>query len=476
MNMNNALENRKCRACPGFAQYNIPVSPRILPRRRLFINWIRAVVAALFVCVFLALTPGWAQQPQKVAPVTVHAMDWAGHRGFDQFKDVAPDMILIPRGDGARHGQIWVRTVRRFPNSPAIDLYIVGKVDGPVPDFPPTRDLIPSKEHVEIWLAGSPDVEMPPLGWSHQFGQVTLPKGAESCEDWPKNDSFAQDVDECPDWVASQVRYRRYFKRLFARQWLLGPNDAIESFATPAFKHIKDRYAEGFPEFMKPQGKLQMIHFFCPEPSGYAFEVLIPFEAFPPLPESHTTQLYLLVDVFNAVSHGKKTSVYSTSSPLQVWGNPSTLNVLHLDPPLTCPLTFCDLPLGETPEERKEHRTWVLPKSLRTFVGTNVLDDTFVIENMFRCGGWSPGGLSPWVRETHHFEMGTRKEIGLWVCGPNLTLVKNGKSQTLAEVIGQKGWITSKCRTAICSSNSAHESGHLRALRASRAPGRPSLS
>lgn len=182
------------------------------------------------------------------------------------------------------------------------------------------------------------------------------------------------------------------------------------------------------------------------EPSGYSFQVFIPFDAFPPLPKLDTGELYLLVDVFSAAPGGKKTGVYSTSSPARVWGKAIAFNTLRLDPPFSFSMTACELPLGETAKERDDSRTWFFPMigrngilSYSVYKTLPDVPDSFVIENISGCGRWDPGGLSPWVRPTHHFSMGTGKEIGVWVCGPNLTIAKAGKSESFPDVVSEEG-------------------------------------
>jgi hypothetical protein len=402
---------------------------------------------------FFILTPAWAQETgaQQFAPIVVRPIEFADPFGgypksIGEFTNVPPDVTLVPRGEGARHGQLWIRTVA-LPGR--YGLYIAGKVDGGQPHFPFTRDLIPSKDHIEIWLAGSRDVEMPPIGWGNQFEQITLPKGAESCEDWAKNTEGrgVDNVKRCQEWAESQVRYRQYFKRLFVRQWILAPREQMEVYATPAFEHIANRYSDHFDkvdEIMKPRGNLLLSVF--DEPWGYSFQVLIPFDAFPPLPKLDTGELHLLLDVFSAAPAGKKMGAYSTSSPARIWGKTSTFNTLRLDPPFSFSMTACELPLGETAEERDDHRTWFFPiierngsLSYSVYKSLPNVTDSFVVENISGCGNWDPGGLSPWVRTTHHFSMGTRREIGVWVCGPNLTIAKGGKSESFPYVISDEG-------------------------------------
>jgi TonB family protein len=395
------------------------------------VRWLRIIPLLFF---FSIAAPAWAQEAgaQPAAPVVVHPIQLVGWpKSIDQFTNVPPDITLVPRGAGARHGQLWIRTVSSYPN---VGLCIAGKVDGGQPFFPHARDLILSKNHIEIWLAGSRDVDLPEMGWNAQSEQVKLPKGAESCADWANNavGEAGDLVKGCQEWAASQVRYRQYFQRLFVRQWLLAPDDQIESFATPAFAHIAGSYTrDQLDQFMKPQGNLHVSIFH--EPSGYSFVVFIPFEAFPPLPKLDISDLYLLVDVFNAAPAGKKEGVYSTSSPARVWGKAGTFNALRLDPALSFLLTPCKFPLSETTQERF---TWVLPKLDKG----PYLSKTFIIENKRGCAGsWETGVLSPSVTLSPYFWMDARREIGVWVCGPNLTIAKEGKSEAYLDEVSDEG-------------------------------------
>jgi hypothetical protein len=238
------------------------------------------------------------------------------------FTSEPPDIALVPRGEGARSGHLWVRTSHN-------GLYIAAKVDGGQPDFPHSKDQILSTDHVELWLAEAPDFDLPDIGWGNQFGEETLPKGEESCSDWAGQQVPSDRTEtekKCREWAETQIHYRPYFRRLFLRQWLMGPDFAVESFATPAYEEIQKRFSslgDKVPEFMEPRGKPRMFIF--PEQAGYSFEIFVPFEAFPPLSSLRPSGLYGLVDVFNSAALGKKTGVYSTSSLARSYGKPEAV-------------------------------------------------------------------------------------------------------------------------------------------------------
>jgi hypothetical protein len=130
----------------------------------------------------IVLLPAMVVPPQdKRSPIEVPQVL---NRGLGMviapYTDRPPDITLVPHGPDARHGHVWVQSV-------GYGLLIVGEVDGRPPDFPRNKNLILERDHVEIWLAGARDPELPPIGWGNRLQEeVTLPNGADSCEDWVK--------------------------------------------------------------------------------------------------------------------------------------------------------------------------------------------------------------------------------------------------------------------------------------------------
>ncbi|MGH9865931.1 MAG: hypothetical protein ACRD4H_11010, partial [Candidatus Acidiferrales bacterium] len=385
---------------------------------------------------FFLLGPAQAQEPaaeEHRGGIVVHNSVVSDLPfAINNFTSAPADIALLAHREGARGGSIWVRTSSN-------GLYIAGKVDGEQPDFSHVKDQILSKDHVEVWLASTPNVDLPEIGWGDQFGDYTLAKGEESCGERAKQNGNTSANGElgrdCREWAATQVRYRPYFKRLFARQWLLTPDFAIESFAAPAYEEIEKRFSglgDKVPEMLRPRGKPQMFLF--PEQSGYSFEIFIPIDALPPLPTLRPNELYLLVDVFKAAPAGKKMGAYSTSSTTRVYGKPETFNHLRLDPPLYFALTPCDLPLVGTDKREGYHPAWFIPAA---GPGQQV-QDTFVVLNDTVGYRYEPAGLSPTARVTHYFWKSAGPNE--WVCGPHLTHWEKGKSESFPYNISEDGF------------------------------------
>lgn len=384
----------------------------------------------------LFLVPARAQDrgPQQPAPLEVPAIPISEPpMPISYFGSAPPDVTLVPHGDGARNGHLWIRTADD-------GLYIAGKLEGEQPDFAHAKSQILRKDHIEVWLSGTPEVDLPDMGWGNQFEDETLPNGEKSCAAWAKQEASASaggnPEEKCRAWAIAQKSYRPYFKRLFLRQWLMTPDYGIESFATPAFDEIERRFSglgDRVPGMMKPKGKLQMFLF--PSPTGYSFEIFIPVEAFPPLPSLSPGELYLLVDVFNAAPAGKKEGVYSTSSAARVYGKAETFNLLRLDVPFHFSLTPCDLPLVGSDKRGAAHPAWFIPSGRR-----GMQDESFLVLNDPGGYRYEPAGLSPTVRSTRYFWRSAGANG--WVCGPDLTYKKGSKSESFPYSVSEDGFDT----------------------------------
>jgi len=354
------------------------------------------------------------------------------------YTDRPPDITFTPHGPDARHGHVWVQNI-------GYGLLIVGEVDGERPDFPRNKNLILEKDHVEIWLADGKDPELPAIGWGNQFEQVTLPKDGDFCAGWAKQmpgipDAIAAEK-KCRNWTETQIHYRPYFKRLFVRQWLMTPNYALESFASPAYDKITERFAtdqpgsEEVPTLLKPVDKVQMRFGPGKDRVGYSFEIMIPFIAFPPLSNTELGDLRLLVDVFNPPVPGRKVGAYSTSSPARVYGKPETFNLLQFAPPYRFHLTPCDLPLPGKDKDGTTSAAWFVPKTEQSF---EFESDAFFVANDESGYQIEPDALSPTAHRVHYFWHAIAESE--WICGPHLSYRKGGKSQSFDVDVAEDGF------------------------------------
>jgi hypothetical protein len=392
-----------------------------------------AITMALFFAPFVC-----AQQVQTITVPEIHTANFSG--SIAGFASTRPDVVLTAKEKGARSGRLWIRNA-------ATGLLIAGDVGGGAPDFPRDQNSLAAKDHIEIWLAAGVDPIFPPIGWGNQFGETQLPDGPGSCAS-PNSEqgnsmfepTSSKSLRECREWAAKQQTYRRYFRRLFLRHWVLAPGHAVESFATPAYQQISSSFAglydgsidDDSSESLKPRGVPKS--WFSASARGYTFEVLIPYTSFPPLRSLELTDLRLLVDVFSAAGPGKKSGPYSTSSRSRISGNPDTFNHLVLDPPRVFHLTPCDTPLTGRDYYGTGRDAWFIPHSAQS---NAFQSDAFLILN--EAGGYwfDPKGLSPIAHPVHDFWISAGPNE--WVCGPQLSRAKNGHSVTFDERIEHDG-------------------------------------
>lgn len=389
----------------------------------------------------LAVSLAWAQKQQPVVVPEFHPSSIGD--GIYLYKDMPTDLTLVPKEAGGRNGKLWIRNIGSA-------LLIAGQVDGAAPDFPRNQTQILAKDHIEVWLATVPDVPMPPIGWGNQFGEELLPKGADSCAEWAKQDAASapagtQKQQKCRAWAAEQQQYRNAFRKLFVRQWLLTPDYAIEVYATPAYDLITTKYAsdqaaykDEIPETLKPKGKVQMWYSPLNGGQGYTFQIAIPYSAFPPANTLDLENLWLMVDVFNPAPQGKKMGAYSSSSPLRTFGKPETFNQLQLKPRRSFRVAPCDIGLDGTDKYGAKHPGWFLPQHDQFVLGSEFESETFILVNEANGYAYLPSGVSPMVRTVHHFWHSVGENQ--WVCGPGLAYQKGLDSRHYEDVVAEEGF------------------------------------
>ena len=398
----------------------------------------RALKNTLLSAFFLAGVPALAQNAQ--APIPVPQLDPVQlARPSIQFEWGEPASAkLIPHGPGARNGQIWIRNTGH-------SIRIIGEVDGPQPVWPTDKNSILSKDHVEVWLAGPADVDMPPLSWGGGDGAATT---EEDCKDVPAAPSAANEtnpVQECRDWFETQLRdYRPLFTRLFVRQWLLAPRVTVEAFATPAYESLSRSYGLDLTA-AKPNASVRLSATPCAG-GGNRFEIDIPYDAFPPLNATQISELRLMVDVFSAAPAGRKEGAFSTTSSARIYGRPETFNVLHLEPPLLFEVNPCRSELNAENNTRgttepypmySTYPVWFVPGT-----GNAHAKAAFHVGDYWPAAqpAWDdrPPDVTPTISPFQYFwhSLGADE----YVCGPNLTYRKGDAIREFPMTVSEDGF------------------------------------
>jgi hypothetical protein len=315
--------------------------------------------------------------------------------------------------------------------------------------WPKEKSEMLASDHVEIWLSAAPEVEMPPIGYGNQFGEIDL-KNAADCAPLENGggpgDPRIPKTEDCERWYNQQVEYRKELERLFTRQWLAASDDPgsptepskslFEDFATTAWASMDaSLFDKDLPEALKPQSDGVIAEFKTEygRPAkmnayedknvvtGYSFYFVIPWTAFPPMWQLKLRDLYVMVDVFSAAPDGKKMGAMASTSPERVWGEPSSFNHLVLDAPRTHEITPCGASGVEEDMYGVPHRSWYFPLAGK---GPLYLSTVYDIENPAGGYMYDPAGVSPIFKANEHFWKVLPGDGA--VCGPKLEYDNSG--------------------------------------------------
>lgn len=347
-----------------------------------------------------------------------------------------PSLTLITRGPQAHHGAVWLRSTDD-------GLQVWGKIEADEQGFhwPQQKSEMLSSDHIEVWLATSPEVSMPQIGWGNQFGATELgsPKACADQDAQHTGDAVSASKN-CERWYNGQLQYRQYLRRLFVRQWLIAGSDytgfgrSIEDFATTAYAGLTaSLFPEDLPKVLEPKPddgvKVDIETERRPETrknaagatynynrqTGYHFHLLIPYGAFPPAQQLKLSDLYFMVDVFSSAAAGHKMGDYSSTASAREWGKPGTFNHLKLASPRSFSLTPCEYNLEQQDLYNQSNASWFFPSASTTNAD---LRSSFALINPAGGYMYAPAGVSPEVTTANYFW--TKLPNGATICGPHL--------------------------------------------------------
>jgi hypothetical protein len=309
----------------------------------------------------------------------------------------ALDLHPVHGGPG---GKVW------FQETDA-GILIMGKDNIDRPEWARFPLEFRARDHVEVWLAGSKDVEMPEIGWGNQFEHA-------NCKTYDVTKKRAG-TEDCAVWEARQGAYRDQLRRLFVRQWQFAPGVSNEVFATEAYAKVlayaADRERRLFSK-LEPTG-----HPFMQSSNGvgyYSFQIFVQWSDFPPVSSLDLSRVYVAVEVF------KGDALSSSTSPARRGGDPATFTQCDLARSFASHVTPCDYPLERANRNRDETAAWYLPSSdgLPSYV-FNLVNERIGYR-------YDPAGLSPIPQWTHYFSR--KLGDGSFACGPDLRYVTPNRS------------------------------------------------
>jgi hypothetical protein len=142
---------------------------------------------------------------------------------------------------------------------------------------------------IGFWLADGDPPRYPPIGWGHQFGYEELASAAD-CAEYEE----AWEDGSCPDWYDDQLEHRTRLTRLFVRRWQANARHVRETSAGPAWAAF-DALTRDRLRSLEPRGEPVFSQHV--QDGKTAFELFVPWVAFPPLTPLTIDRLRIGVDL-----------------------------------------------------------------------------------------------------------------------------------------------------------------------------------
>lgn len=313
-----------------------------------------------------------------------------------------------------RHGTIQISTTDD-------GLVVRGAVDGPEPKWPLRHQSWDMHDFLEITLADAMPVALPPIGWGNQFGFTHL-ASANDPNDVQENSPELQAKESAVrrQWYEAQLPYRQLLTTLFERRWRIAPDRVEEVAATAAFAKLSVADQQAL-SLLAVHGS-PTANFARTASATVTFEVVIPWNAFPPLRSLVVQDLKLQVATFRPES----TTGLSPVPPSYRFAERSTLHgltdpmVFHCQPARTYTLT----PACFTMSDALVAGEWFPSDDAVRYIrpgSTTELDRVLVVDNTAKGYQYEPdpGSRSPIVQEARFWSH--QLPDGSLLAGPPLT-------------------------------------------------------
>jgi hypothetical protein len=263
------------------------------------------------------------------------------------------------------------------------------------------RSELPTKGRLELWLSLDDEIEMPPIGW---YGD-DQPYTEGDCANY----DVESQKEQCRDWIRQQLAYREKLKSLFTRMWRIAPSVVEEAHAIGIYASLPDAQRKALVQ-LKPSGQPVAKFSFDQFGQTFTFEVLVPWEAFPPGNRLHLERIKLALNIME----GSQTRATTQFGLDEVPGH--GLRSFALATPLVAHFTPCEYPLiGPSGEP------------LYCFLGPSLtVREGFTLHNELACCGaiaMPPSdALSPLLVPFESFVQ--TLSPGEFLCGPSLAYRK----------------------------------------------------
>jgi hypothetical protein len=261
-----------------------------------------------------------------------------------------------------------------------------------------------TKGHFELWLSETEGVEMPPINWAG---------------DWPLKADFCAAIargvesrtQSCVQWLKGQPAYREKLLGLFTRMWRIAPGLTEEAYATKIYGSLTEAQQKALKP-LKPSGNPVAKFVFDTFQQNFSFEILVPWEAFPPANRLHLERVRLVLNIVD----GEKIRA-STQWRADEQREKPALPSYALSPAIMVHFTPCEYPLAGV---SGEPAFYFMDRSLgvrMAFLLQNDLPSTGII------GPPRPDDVSPNVKVVEHFVQTLGP--GEFLCSPPTSYRRN---------------------------------------------------
>jgi hypothetical protein len=190
---------------------------------------------------------------------------------------------------------------------------------------------LPTKGRVEVWLSEADPIEMPGIAWVEQERM-----GPDMC-DLAYGDE--QRKRTCLKWLGDQAPYREKLRALFTRMWRMAPDVTEEAYASPIFDSMNEAQKAALKP-LKPAGLPTSKFIFDEWRRKFSFEILIPWDAFPPATRLQIERIKLAV----AIIERDRVIASTQREPNEPIAN-ANLRSFFLSPAVVTHFTPCEFPL-----------------------------------------------------------------------------------------------------------------------------------
>jgi hypothetical protein len=271
------------------------------------------------------------------------------------------------------------------------------------------RSELSTRGRLEFWLSLSDEIDMPPVSWSGDDGTD------DTCEGYDDSSK-----PTCLQWFRDQATYRQKLKALFTRMWRIAPNAIEEAHASANYASLKVAEQKSTLP-LKPSGQL-VAKFSLIDSYTFTYEILVPWEAFPPADRLHLERVKLALNIIQ----GDDVRI-TTERALGDLLRPA-LRSIAVVPPIVAHFTPCEYPL-----------TGMSGEPAFFFLGPSLtVRRAFTFENGLPCCGnislQQAKALSPYVTPIEHFVQTLGP--GEFLCGSPITYNKGSVIKRFALDLG----------------------------------------